>query len=57
MNLEVLFRWVTALLITGAAVSELTQQPTVMTGLEVLGYPPTLVWIPMCQGSCPFSQK
>jgi len=45
MKLEVLFRWVTAILITGAAVSELTRQPTVMTGLETLGYPPTLVWI------------
>ncbi len=45
MKPEPIFRWVTAMLITGAAVSELTRQPTVMTGLEALGYPPTLVWI------------
>ena len=45
MKPEPIFRWVTAMLITGAAVSELTRQPSVMTGLEALGYPPTLVWI------------
>jgi hypothetical protein len=45
MKLEVFFRWVTAILITGAAISELTRQPSVMTGLQALGYPPTLVWI------------
>ena len=45
MKLEVLFRWVTAIMSTGAAVSELTRQPSVMTGLQALGYPPTLVWI------------
>ena len=45
MKLEAFFRWVTAILITGAAVSELTRQPSVMTGLQALGYPPTLVWI------------
>jgi hypothetical protein len=33
MKLKVLFRWVTAILITGAAVSERTRQPMVMTGL------------------------
>ncbi len=44
-KLEPVVRWVAAILITGAAVSELTRQPTVMTGLETLGYPPTLVWI------------
>jgi len=45
MTFEVLFRWVTAIMITGAAVSELTRQPSVMSGLQELGYPPTLVWI------------
>ena len=45
MKAEALFRWVTAIFITGAAVSELTRQPSVMTGLQALGYPPTLVWI------------
>ena len=40
-KLEPVVRWVAAILITGAAVSELTRQPTVMTGLETLGYPPT----------------
>ncbi len=45
MKLEVFFRWVTAILITGAAISELTRQSKVMTGLAQLGYPPTLVWI------------
>ncbi|MFN7544386.1 MAG: DoxX family protein [Acidobacteriota bacterium] len=30
---------------TGAAFSELTRQPSVMTGLQALGYPPTLVRI------------
>lgn len=45
MKLEVLFRWVSAVLLTGPGVSELTRQLSVMTGLQALGYPPTPVRI------------
>lgn len=45
MNLETVVRWILATLMTGAAITELLQLPAVMEGLELLGYPPHLVWI------------
>ncbi|ARU42923.1 hypothetical protein CCB81_01655 [Armatimonadetes bacterium Uphvl-Ar2] len=45
LKLEGLFPCVTAILVAGAAVFKLAQQPTRMIGLQALGYPPTLVWI------------